>query len=432
MRANDAIVLALSFLIGVGLLEAGVGPLVMLGVVLATGAFFLWRKAAWRKIVLISAAIFVGAFYCAFRLSWDRGDLVLGSETKVVGMVLKAEEAGSLRRLTIAAEGARESVEVPTFSAISPKYGDIVEATGVLVSAGGRNISFMSPSEARIVGRAAVNPFASALFWLKKSLSMSIKRALPADKSALALGVLLGDKSDFSKEFVKRINKSGLAHIAALSGYNVAVLSIYFSAVIGFFILHRGWRLIVTSLGILSFIIMTGASASLVRAGIMGFIALVLKNSGRVTDVKFPIIWTAFFMIIVDPKILLFDRGFELSFAALTGLVYLEPALKSRLNRVFRATKETWVGWKEVAVQTVAAELAVAPLVLVFFRQFSPWAVVSNIAVLPAIPLTMLLTFLTALAGFVSSPLGLVVSWPLSILIGYEEAVINLFGGALL
>ena len=432
MRANDAVVLALSFLIGVGLSEAGAGLLVILAAVLATGAFFLWRRADWRKIILISAAIFAGVFYCAFRLSWDRGNLVLGSGTRVVGMVLKAEEAGSLRRLTIAAKGVRESVEVPTFSAISPEYGDIVEATGVLASAGGGRVSFVSPVEAKIIGHARVNPFASALFQLKDSLSVSIKKALPAEKSALALGVLLGDKSDFSKEFVQRINKSGLAHIAALSGYNVAVLSIYFSAVIGFFILHRGWRLIVASLGIFSFIVMTGASASLVRAGIMGFIALIMKNSGRVTDVKFPIIWTAFFMVLVDPKILLFDRGFELSFAALLGLVYLEPALKSRLNRVFRATKETWVGWKEVAVQTIAAELAVSPLVLIFFRQFSPWAVISNIAVLPAIPITMLLTFLTALAGLVSSPLGLVVSWPLSLLIGYEEAVINFFGGALL
>ena len=432
MRANNAVVLALFFLLGVGLFEARASWLVMITAGLAAAALFWRRRATWRRVAIISMAIFAGAFYCAFRLNWSRGDLVLGEEVKVAGTVLEAEPSGSLLRITASTEGSGEQIEMATFSALAPEYGDIVEATGVLKSAGGGRISFTSPVDAKIVGHAGVNPVARELFRLRDALSAKIKRALPADKSALALGILLGDKSDFTKEFSRRINKSGLAHIAALSGYNVAILSVYFSGAVGFLILHRGWRLIVTSAAILLFIIMTGASASLVRAGIMGIVGLILKSGGRITDTKFPIIWTAFFMVVADPKVLLFDRGFELSFAALLGLVYLEPVLKKRVGKILRAGESAWTGWKEVAVQTVSAELAVAPLVAIFFRQFSPWAVLSNIAVLPTIPLAMFLTFLTALAGFASSSLSLIFSWPLSILIGYEELVINIFGGAIL
>ena len=260
MRANNAVVLALFFLLGVGLFEARASWLVMITAGLAAAALFWRRRATWGRVAIISMAIFAGAFYCAFRLNWSRGDLVLGEEVKVAGTVLEAEPSGSLLRITASTEGSGEQIEMATFSALAPEYGDIVEATGVLKSAGGGRISFTSPVDAKIVGHAGVNPVARELFRLRDALSAKIKRALPADKSALALGILLGDKSDFTKEFSRRINKSGLAHIAALSGYNVAILSVYFSGAVDFLILHRGWRLIVTSAAILLFIIMTGAA----------------------------------------------------------------------------------------------------------------------------------------------------------------------------
>lgn len=434
MHVNKAATAAVFFMFGTGLSSLDVGWIICLFAVFSALTFFLIKRGIglfFAFIILFS--VLCGAFYYNCRISWGERGLAFGVQAMIYGVINDfPEKSGGMQRFVIKPDGTSATISAVTYSSIPLKYGDLVEVSGMTVKKPGGKISFAAPVSPKVIKHNTGSGIKSALFALKSSLEGNIKRALPPDKTALAIGTLLGDKSDFTKEFNSALKRSGLAHIAALSGYNVMIFVRYLTPIVGFFVLHRGWRLAAVSFVVIAFIAMTGASASLMRAGIMGIISLVLKNRSRLTDVKFILVWTALLMVLISPAVLIFDLGFSLSFAALIGLIYIEPLLKKWLARLFGTADNFWNGWKGLVLQTLSAEAAVSPIILITFRQFSPWAVLSNLLILPFLPATMFLTFITAMGGYVSSILSAVLSWPLYLLVEYEEMVVNLFGGGLI
>ena len=87
-----------------------------------------------------------------------------------------------------------------------------------------------------------------------------------------------------------------------------------------------------------------------------------------------------------------------------------------------------FLSWKKNSLQTASAQIAVLPIILSTFGFFSPLALVSNVLILEFIPITMVLTFITAILGFISFHLSLIAGWVSGIFLGYEIFIINLFG----
>ena len=169
---------------------------------------------------------------------------------------------------------------------------------------------------------------------------------------------------------------------------------------------------------------MTGAEASVVRAGIMGIIMLLAERQSRIYSFRNAIVIAATVMVVVNPKVLLFDAGFQLSFAALLGIVYLKPYI----DKLFRKNPETesTLNWKENLTTTLSAQLATMPIVWFTFKAVTPFAFIPNLLVLEAVPFTMALGFITGFVGLWSYHLALILSWPLKLLLEYEIQIINL------
>ena len=215
---------------------------------------------------------------------------------------------------------------------------------------------------------------------------------------------------------------SGTTHIVALSGYNISVIvlaagtlfSFFFSRLISFYL----------SVGfIILFVLMTGVEASIIRAAIMGVIVLLAEETERIYSIRNAIIISAFLMVLFNPRVLAFDLGFQLSFAALLGIVYILPALKN----ILKIKNKGFLSWKENALTTVSAQLAVAPLLLGNFGIFSLTSFLANILILSAVPLTMGLGFLMGGLGFISEFLAQAVGLAVNLLLTYELWLIDLF-----
>jgi len=129
-------------------------------------------------------------------------------------------------------------------------------------------------------------------------------------------------------------------------------------------------------------------------------------------------------MVLVNPKVLFFDLGFQLSFFALLGIVYLKPALMNFL-RISRKTKIRV--WAENGLTTIAAQLAVLPLLISNFKSFSFSSFVANILILEFVPLTMFLGFLMVGISFLSSYLALIIGWLANFFLVYVIFIINTF-----
>ncbi|TSD01400.1 MAG: competence protein ComEC, partial [Parcubacteria group bacterium Athens0714_26] len=256
----------------------------------------------------------------------------------------------------------------------------------------------------------------------KNKLEENFKSVLPSEKAAFLSGLTLGEREDFSKEFKNKMSLSGTTHLVALSGYNISIIVVVIMAVLGGY-LPAAISFYLTALVIVLFVLMTGAEASVVRAAVMGIIMLLGRHIGREYSLRNAIVVAAFLMILFNPKILVFDLGFQLSFAALLGIIYLSPVIK----KIFKISQPGVLSWKENAATTLSAQFAVAPLLLINFGFFSLSSFFANILILPFVPLAMGLGFVMGGVGFVSYFLAKIIGLVLNIFLSYMLWIIDIF-----
>lgn len=296
-------------------------------------------------------------------------------------------------------------------------YAQFLSKDGVFGIMNSPSIEFIEPGHG-----SSVKTF---LFRVKARVVDVFHATFLPHEAAFIAGITLGERAEFSKEFKDQMSRSGTTHLVALSGYNISILVLamfslfryFFSSVITF------WC---TVLAVIGFVIMTGAEASVVRAAIMGCIILLAAHLGRVRSMRNAITAAALVMVIANPAVLRFDIGFQLSFAALLGIVYLMPAIRTLFN-IQSDFSLSLFNWRDHLLTTIAAQLAVIPLLLLYFQNFSLSSFLANVLILEVIPLTMFLGFLIGILGFIAMPLAALFGWFTHILLSYELGVISFF-----
>jgi competence protein ComEC len=222
---------------------------------------------------------------------------------------------------------------------------------------------------------------------------------------AFVRAVVLGTRGDIPQSTVLDFKYSGLTHLLAISGFNIAVVSLLIAQGLLFFgIRRRSVRLPVTAIGVAFYCLVVGLEPSVLRALVMielYILALALERKSDLTNIA---ALTALTHIFIDPMVV-HDAGFQLSYAAVFGFALIQP----HLSRLFephidealdheRTIKE-WL--RHSMILSLAAFLATAPILLFHFRQISLVVLVANLS---AIPLAGMITTL----GFLLIPLGVI------------------------
>lgn len=421
---------ALAFLLGVTAASLGWGIYAVLGIALFLGLAALGlfaRLNLWRYIVVFLALIFFGFFYYNFYLNLETAqrNLVFDEEIEFSGVVV-GEPRGfdNYQAFDVEVEEPLAGrVRVLTSPLAQLRYGDLIKIDGRI-----------RPPATRVDKPVIFFPNIEVVgqhrgFWLKEKLLVfkgvlvgQFREVLAADEVALLSGVTFGVRSDFTKSFRSQMSASGTTHLVALSGYNIAILVMAMAQTFGYF-LSRRKTFYLTALVIFLFVMMVGAEPSVVRAAIMGFLALLAREVGRIYSMRNAIVLTAATMTLFNPTILIHDVGFQLSFVSLLGLVYLSPALK----KLFRFKDAGFAGWRESVLITLSAQLAVMPIIIQVFGEFSLTAILANTLILAFIPLTMLLGFLLASISLLYSYFGFLAAKLVGLLLAYEILVIKFF-----
>lgn len=261
----------------------------------------------------------------------------------------------------------------------------------------------------------------SGLQNFKSEVESNIEKVLDRQKADFLNGLILGDRQSFSKEFRDDLNKSGTTHLVALSGYNIAVIILALNGFLGAFFSRR-FIFIPVVFAIIAFVAMTGAASSVVRAAIMAGLILLAEKTDRLYNTRNAIAAAALLMTLANPQIIVFDWGFQLSFAAVLGLIYFRPWLMKIFGK-----EQGFLSWKENLLTTTSAQIAVLPLLIWHFGYFSPFSLLTNVLILEAIPLTMFIGFLIGALGFFSYSLSLIAGWFAALLLGYEIFIIKFF-----
>lgn len=403
---------------------------------------FLWFWKKNRRFLWIAALSFfiaVGAIYSSARSeSFAQKFIPNGGTFNFQGLVINdPAPQGSSQNLYVQTKLSGADVKILVKAARYPEYhyGDLITINGAVKKPEPESYAqylakegisaVVSYPKVDLIAENKGSPFKSALFDFKNSVVQKFGEVLPSEESAFLAGLTLGERSDFSKEFKAAMQTSGTTHLVALSGYNVTIIVTNVMLVLAMFF-RRKLSLIFTFLFLLGFVLMTGAEASVVRAAIMGALIVIARESGRIFNVRNAVILAGLVMVLINPKILVFDAGFELSFLALLGIIYLEPALR----KIFKMKEGAGVlSWRKNLLTTASAQLMVVPILVQSFGNFSPISLISNVLILELIPFTMALGFVVALLSKISYHLALLGGWLVWPLLKIETGLIKFFGG---
>lgn len=257
----------------------------------------------------------------------------------------------------------------------------------------------------RVIQHGYADPVHAGLHAVRVWFERSISRVLPSPEAPFLAGLLLGSRTSIPSSIVQAFQRTGTSHIVAVSGYNVTVVVTLIAAIVGMMPVPRTARLSMTLAAIIAFVILTGASASVVRAGIMGSIVLLCRFVGRVADVRHILLLTCVVMIVCNPAMIA-DIGFQLSVAATLGLIMLSDPFERRLQCVPQR-----FGIRSSLSSTLAAIVMTQPLITLYFSQVALVAPLANMIVLPLIPVSMLAGFCIVIMSSLLSVIGPLVGW---------------------
>jgi competence protein ComEC len=280
-----------------------------------------------------------------------------------------------------------------------------------------------------LVSQGHGDPLHRTIYTLKDHLQQTISRLFPEPSASLLTGILLGIETGIPRSVLEDFNATSTTHIIAISGFNIAIvggaiglltrrlLGIYRAAIVSIF-------------AIALYTILVGADAAVVRAAVMGSIALIALIAGRQAYAVASLAAAALLMTLWNPLVL-WDVGFQLSFAASLGLILLvRPmeqgvrALLSRLQPEERAASIVRLLSDPLFV-TLGAQLAVWPITLYHFHRLSLVSPVTNFLIIPAQPAVMMVGGVATLLGALHPLLGQPVAWVAWLFLAYTIKVVE-------
>lgn len=312
---------------------------------------------------------------------------------------IQQKDSGNYQLVVIFPAGQRVSMQTPETVEIGDK---------LLVKCASINRNLLTPKilrrdrlsgtcdQAKVLKRLPGNTFNPyrLLAVAHQSFSQSVQHALPAAEAILGVGMVIGGTAGMDPNLTTAFRHAGLTHLVAVSGAN---LSLVLAAVVVLLSGRLSPRIRILSIGLLtiSFVVFTGAEASIVRAGIMAILALIISVSGRISGGINILSASALIMLWVNPSLLWDNLGFALSFSATFGLVVFTPRLEELLLRVLPP------GIATATAATLGATFSTLPVLLVAFQQASIVSPFANLVVVPLVPWIMALVSIVGIVGLV-------------------------------
>jgi competence protein ComEC len=199
----------------------------------------------------------------------------------------------------------------------------------------------------------------------------------------LLAGILWGARAGLPNDLQQTMKSAGITHIIAISGYNVSLITVALANWLVLIGLSKKQMAGIILVVLFAFVVITGASASVMRAAIMGGFIVVVKLVQRKARPIVVLPLALFVMGLFNPLALLYDAGLHLSFLATVGLLVVNPLLEKKLP----AKTPGWL--KESAVTTFSATLMTAPYSWWQFGQLTLAGLVTNLLVVPIVPCVM-------------------------------------------
>jgi ComEC/Rec2-related protein len=295
--------------------------------------------------------------------------------------------------------------------------GDEVEATGQLYHGFGAYQASMSFAALHVT---AHHP--TLVGQVRQKFTAGMQTALPEPLAPFAMGLLVGQRATLPAATKEDLLMVGLTHIIAVSGYNLTIILHASKHVLG----KRSKRISTfLSLGLIAvFLLLAGASASIVRAAIVSVLSITAGYYGRTFRPLNLIMFAAAITAWANPVYVWSDISWYLSFLAFYGVMVVSPLIQQRWPGRWH---QTLVG--SVALESVCAEMMSLPFILYVFGQMSFIGLVANVLVVTLVPLAMLLSLVAGLAGMLGGAVAGWLAWPALLVLNYMLDIAHVLAG---
>ena len=378
---------------------------------------FRWLAGLIVHILILAAGYWltvdISEVYNTTHYRFKKADIFLAeiqNEPKISGRIVRFEarirKAYFQDRKLVARGKIIISIQSDSTKALNLKYGDLLLIPGKYDSIdppynpgefnyksylSDRQIhhqAFLDNDQFYLLDRGNGNQIILFALELRKKLVEKFHQYLP-DRSAAAFAstLILGYRAELDKELIEAYSKTGTMHVLSVSGMHVGIVFLVLTAVLRFMDRTRTARLIRAFL-IISVIwfyaILTGFSAPACRAAVMLSFIVLGKALNKHQNTYNLIAISAFFLLIFNPFYLV-DTGFQLSYLAVTGLVYFHPKIYQSIYIKNKLADYVW----SYSALSVAAQLATFPFSIYYFHQFPVYFLFSNLFIVLPVALIM-------------------------------------------
>ncbi len=224
-----------------------------------------------------------------------------------------------------------------------------------------------------------------------RMLKIIEKSGLKGEVFHLVSAVSLGAREELEPETTQSFSKTGVTHVLAVSGMNVAIIFVVLDWMLQFLKRKRGGIIIQTIIilvGVWGYALITGLSASVLRAAAMFSFIVIGKSMSRNSNIYNTLAASAFVLLCFNPS-LIWDVGFQLSYAAVFSIVFFHPFLYGLCYFKYWIPDQIWT----LITVSVAAQIGTLPFLLHYFHQFPTWFLLANLMVIPLVTVILYLSF---------------------------------------
>lgn len=394
-------------------------------VALALLAVVLWKRMVYLLPLIVVAGILIGLW----RGSVLDSELVvyeklIGRAIEVTGTVSDDPDFGKrneqrLRLANLFVQG--QPIAGKLWASLGDggdiKRGDKVTVVGKLDEGFGGFAAVMYKANVVDAYRPVPGDVARQL---RDGFADKVRTGINDPQASLGLGYLLGQKRALPPELEEALVVTGLTHVVVASGYNLTILVRFARRI---FINVSKYLATVASGGmVVGFIAITGMSPSMSRAGLVAGLSLAAWYYGRRFHPLVLLPFAAAVTVLVDPTYAWNDLGWQLSFTAFAGVMILAPLMQ----RYFYGDKKPGTV-RQILGETISASIVTLPILVLSFGLFSNVAVITNLLVLPFVPLAMVLTFICGLGVIIAPGLATIIGMPAELVLTYMIKVIEYF-----
>lgn len=434
-------------------------PWLLLAIPAALVLVIGWGDARWaRRGAAIVCAFLLGAWRLALaQPTIDESHIafyVRNDSVIVEGVLIGEGESNSTRpvvkmkahTLTIN-DAEKKSVDgnvlvtFPPYSDVN--YGERVQVAGLLkIPPDFENYSYrtflahqniyavLDAKNYNVITTHQANVVKEWLLFFKTHAHQILLQLYPEPQAALLSGILLGIDSGIPAALEDAFNTTGTGHIVAISGFNLSIVAGGFALLTRRLFLKRG-KTIAALVGLWLYVVLVGASAVVLRAGVMSTLGIIAVHERRKVHGPTALAAAVLVLTMINPYTL-WDVGFQLSFTATLGMVlytqplehFLQVALENWLKPERAASIVKWCS--ESLLVTIAAQLVTVGVTVSTFQRLSLVSLLTNALILPVQVYIMLFGGISLLVGLVFQPLAQLIAWIAWVFLAYTTSVVQL------